>query len=191
MWIDVDETVVGDDILIESLKFKPFETQYLYDQGKMTAGFVQDPLRTAGWRILFTVSLISLAFLTTLYFWTRTVNICKLRLSQSGALENLGMTKNSINLIQWVESTTVLFIGSLFGLWIGGFIGQLIMPVLGKNENGQTIMPPFQFVYSWGPVLFLIVVLVIFCALSLVVAHRFYARYSPAETLRSSSEIQH
>ena len=191
MWIDVDETVIGDDISIDSLKFKPFETQYLYDQGKMTAGFVQDPLRTAGWRILFTVSLISLAFLTTLYFWTRTVNICKLRLSQAGVLENLGMTKISINLIQWVESTTVLFIGSLFGLWIGGFIGQLIMPVLGKNENGHTIMPPFQFVYSWGPVLVLIAVLIIFCALSLVVAHRFYARYSPAETLRSSSEIQH
>ena len=191
MWIDVDETEIRDDIPINSLKYKPFETQYLYDQGQMTAGFAQDPLRTAGWRILFTVSLISLAFLTTLYFWTRTVNICKLRLSQSGALENLGMTKKSINLIQWVESITVLLIGSLFGLWIGGFIGQLIMPVLGKHENGQTIMPPFQFVYSWGPVLVLIVFLVVFCSLSLVVAHRFYARYSPAETLRSSSEIQH
>ena len=191
MWIDVEETEISDDVSIDSLKHKPFEAQYLYDQAQMTAGFVQDPLRTAGWRILFTVSLIALAFLTTLYFWTRTVNICKLRLSQSGVLENLGMTKNSINLIQWVESTTVLLIGSLFGLWIGGLIGQLIMPVLGKNEDGQAVVPPFQFIYSWGPVLALIAVLAILCALSLVFAHRFYARYSPAETLRSSSEIQH
>jgi hypothetical protein len=191
IWIDIDETKMPKNISANYLKNKPFKSQYLYDQSQMIARFTQDPLTSAGWMMLFTVSLIALSLLTTLYFWTRTVNICKLRLNQSGALENLGMTRRSINLIQWVESTLVLILGSLIGLWLGGFIGQLIMPILGQSEDGNGVVPPYLFVYSWSPVLIFITTLSVLCSSSLIVAHRFYAKYSPAETLRSSTEIQH
>ena len=191
VWVNVDPTNTGAVAGIDSLKQKPYKSQYIYDRTQLMARFIQDPLRTAGWRMLFTVSFLALFLLTTLYFWTRTVSICRTRLNQSAALENLGMTRKSINSIQWIESGIVVAVGVIVGLWLGGIIGQTIMPILGQTGLGYEILPPYQFVYSWKPVITLLCLLSLFCGMSLVAAHKFYARYSPAETLRSVSEIDH
>ena len=191
VWISVDPTNPGDVSDISSLKQKPYKSQYIYDRMQLMARFIQDPLRTAGWRILFTVSFLALFLLTILYFWTRIVSICRTRLNQSAALENLGMTRKSINSIQWIESGIIMVVGVIVGLWLGGVIGQMIMPILGQTGHGYEILPPYQFVYSWKPVITLICLLTLFCGMSLVAAHWFYGRYNPAETLRSASDIDH
>lgn len=191
VWINVDPINSGDVKDISSLKQKPYKSQYVYDRTQLMARFIQDPLRTSGWRILFTVSFLALFLLTTLYFWTRIVSICRTRLNQSAALENLGMTRKSINSIQWIESGIILVVGVIVGLWLGGVIGQMIMPILGQTGHGYEILPPYRFVYSWKPVAMLVCLLTLFCGMSLVAAHWFYGRYNPAETLRSVSDIDH
>ena len=53
----------------------------------------------------------------------------------------------------WLEQALVIGAGMALGTWMGGRLGEIIVPFLGHDEWGGRVIPPFVMVIDWGTLL--------------------------------------
>ena len=52
-----------------------------------------------------------------------------------------------------MEQALVIAVGMALGTWMGGGLGATIMPLLGHDDKGAQVLPPFAIDVGWGNLL--------------------------------------
>ena len=74
----------------------------------------------------------------------------------------MGFSTKQLMSMLWLEQVLVIGTGMALGTWMGGKLGETIMPFLGHDDFGSQVMPPFVMDVSWFSLL------VTYAAMSLV-----------------------
>ena len=77
----------------------------------------------------------------------------KQRLLQFALMRTVGTSVWQLISMVWLEQILILGLGIGIGSWIGGRIGSLIMPLLGHDDWGDKVIPPFVAEMDWMPLI--------------------------------------
>ena len=153
IWISVDDSVDenGWMDIVESLEIDaPFPHGGILDAREVLAESSEDPLVRAGWRALLMIAFGSVFLLTTVGFISHSYLSYRERETQFALLRTIGLSRNQLMLLTWVEHASIIVVGMLIGTWMGGRLGMAIMPFLGSDEVGTELLPPLVMNVDWS-----------------------------------------
>ena len=153
IWISVDDSVDenGWMDIVESLEVDaPFPHGAILDAREVLAESSEDPLVRAGWRALLMIAFGSVFLLTTIGFISHSYLSYRERETQFALLRTIGLSRNQLMLVTWVEHMSIIGVGMLIGTWMGGRLGMAIMPFLGSDEVGTELLPPLVMNVDWS-----------------------------------------
>ena len=153
IWISVDDSVDenGWMDIVESLEVDaPFPHGAILNAREVLAESSEDPLVRAGWRALLMIAFGSVFLLTTIGFISHSYLSYRERETQFALLRTIGLSRNQLMLLTWVEHASIIVVGMLIGTWMGGRLGMAIMPFLGSDEVGTELLPPLVMNVDWS-----------------------------------------
>ena len=185
MWLRTDLT--GDDraALIERFKNgRPFQIGRAIDVETDLAVARIDPLVLAGWRALLLIAFGAILVLSSLGFLVHAYISFRNRELQFALMRTMGFSTRQLVSLMWLEQALVIAVGMALGTWMGGRLGETVMPFLSHDERGGQALPPFVIEVGWQNLLVTYVAMgVIFTAIILGVIW-FIRRMSLSRVLR-------
>ena len=185
MWLRTD--AVGDEretLLEEFRQGSPFQAGRVIDTVEDLAVAQIDPLVLAGWRALLLIAFGAILVLSSLGFLVHAYISFRNRELQFALMRTMGFTTRQLVSLMWLEQALVIAVGMALGTWMGGRLGETVMPFLGHDERGGQVLPPFVIEVGWQNLLVTYVAMgVIFTAIILGVIW-FIRRMSLSRVLR-------
>ncbi len=155
MWLATDFTGRERADLVERLSHEgPFPVGDVIDAEANLAVAKIDPLVLAGWRALLLIAFGSILVLSSLGFLVHAYVSFRDREIQFALMRTMGFTTRQLVSLMWVEQALVIAVGMALGTWMGGRLGTTIMPLLGHDDKGGQVLPPFVTDVGWGNLLF-------------------------------------
>jgi len=144
IWISTKGSSEGNEELIEALSDgQPYSHRVIIDRKSELERSKLDPLVQAGWKVLLFIAFFSILILSSLGFLVHSYVSFRSRESQFGLMRTLGFSMRQLIVLVWVEQALVIIAGMLIGTWMGGRLGQIIMPFLAHDDKGAEVIPPF------------------------------------------------
>ena len=185
MWLRTDLT--GDEraALIERFGTGyPFRIARAIDTEADLAVAQIDPLVLAGWRALLLIAFGAILVLSSLGFLVHAYISFRNRELQFALMRTMGFSTRQLVSLMWLEQALVIAVGMALGTWMGGRLGETIMPFLGHDDRGGQVLPPFVIEVGWQNLLATYVAMgVIFTAIIIGVIW-FIRRMSLSRALR-------
>ena len=155
MWLATNVTGEERADLIERFnRGDPFPTGDVMDtKANLTVAEV-DPLVLAGWRALLLIAFGSILVLSSLGFLVHAYISFRNRELQFALMRTMGFTTRQLVSLMWLEQALVIAVGMALGTWMGGGLGATIMPLLGHDDKGAQVLPPFAIDVGWSNLLF-------------------------------------
>ena len=185
MWLATNVTGEERADLIERLNLSgPFPTGDVVDTEANLAVAEIDPLVMAGWRALLLIAFGSILVLSSLGFLVHAYISFRNRELQFALMRTMGFTMRQLVSLMWLEQALVIAVGMALGTWMGGRLGTTIMPLLGHDDKGAQVLPPFAIDVGWSNLLVTYLAMaLIFTAITLGVIW-FIRRMSLSRVLR-------
>ena len=109
-----------------------------------------DPLVEAGWRALLFIAFSAVLVLSCIGFLVHAYVSYRNRQLQFALLRTVGFSIRQLITMVWLEQAVVIAAGLALGTWMGGRLGETIMPFLGHDDWGGQVLPPFTMQVNWG-----------------------------------------
>ena len=155
MWLATDFTGKERADLVERLSLEgPFTVSDVIDAEAKLAVAKIDPLVLAGWRALLLIAFGSILVLSGLGFLVHAYVSFRDRELQFALMRTMGFTTRQLVSLMWLEQALVIAVGMALGTWMGGRLGTIIMPLLGHDDKGGQVLPPFAIDVGWSNLLF-------------------------------------
>ena len=129
---------------------QPFPTREVLDRVQVLADSKVDPLVDAGWRALLFVAFAAVLILSGLGFMVHAYVSFKSREIQFALMRTVGFSMSQLTTLVLLEQVLVIGAGLALGTWMGGRLGETMMPFLGNNDQGARVLPPFVVDINWG-----------------------------------------
>ena len=144
----------GDrELLREQLRGEPFEGSQIHDLEQNMAQSQADPLVEAGWRALLFMAFAAVLILSCMGFLVHAYVSFRSRALQFALLRTVGLSGRQLLSLVWLEQILVIVAGLALGSWMGGRLGETVMPFLGHDDQGAQVLPPFQLDINWTTLL--------------------------------------
>lgn len=130
-----------------------YSTSRIHDRAALLEASSVDPLVKAGWRALLFLAFGSVLILSCIGFLAHAYLSFRNRQLQFALLRTIGLSMKQLALMVWLEQTLVVTAGVGLGLWMGGRLGETIMPFLGHDDWGYEVMPPYAMEVNWNALL--------------------------------------
>ena len=154
MWLATNVTGEERADLIERFnRGDPFPTGDVMDTKANLAVAQVDPLVLAGWRALLLIAFGSILVLSSLGFLVHAYTSFRGRELQFALMRTMGFTTRQLVSLMWLEQALVIAVGMALGTWMGGGLGATIMPLLGHDDKGAQVLPPFAIDVGWSNLL--------------------------------------
>ena len=153
IWVSTGQLGDSRRLLIERLDDLDGINSVVYDRVDQLTETRIDPLINAGWKSLLFVSFFSVLLLSCVGVVIHAFVSYKQRLLQFALMRTVGTSVWQLISMVWLEQILILGLGIGIGSWIGGRIGSLIMPLLGHDDWGDKVIPPFVPEMDWMPLL--------------------------------------
>ena len=153
IWISLEDSVDDNGWMdiVESIDLNaPFPHGPILDAREVLTEASEDPLVRAGWRALLMIAFGSVFLLTTIGFISHSYLSYRERENQFALLRIIGLSRNQLMLVTWVEHMSIIGIGMLIGTWMGERLGIVMMPFLGSDEVGTELLPPLIINIDWS-----------------------------------------
>ena len=185
MWLATDLTGKEHADLVERISLEgPFTAGDVIDAEANLAVAKIDPLVLAGWRALLLIAFGSILVLSGLGFLVHAYVSFRDRELQFALMRTMGFTMRQLVSLMWLEQALVIVVGMALGTWMGGRLGTTIMPLLGHDDRGGQVLPPFAIDVGWSNLLLTYLAMaIIFTAIILGVIW-FIQRMSLSRVLR-------
>ena len=185
MWLATDFTGKEHADLVERISLEgPFTAGDVVDAEANLAVAKIDPLVLAGWRALLLIAFGSILVLSGLGFLVHAYVSFRDRELQFALMRTMGFTMRQLVSLMWLEQALVIVVGMALGTWMGGRLGTTIMPLLGHDDRGGQVLPPFAIDVGWSNLLLTYLAMaIIFTAIILGVIW-FIQRMSLSRVLR-------
>ena len=154
MWLATEFTGKERADLVERLGLPdPFPAGGVVDTQANLAVAKIDPLVLAGWRALLLIAFGSILVLSSLGFLVHAYISFRNRELQFALMRTMGFTTRQLVSLMWLEQALVIAVGMALGTWMGGRLGATIMPLLGHDDKGAQVLPPFAIDVGWSNLL--------------------------------------
>ena len=154
MWIATNVTGEERSDLVERLSAGDlFPAGGVIDTEANLADAKIDPLVLAGWRALLLIAFGSILVLSSLGFLVHAYISFRNRELQFALMRTMGFTTRQLVSLMWLEQALVIAVGMALGTWMGGRLGTTIMPLLGHDDKGGQVLPPFAIDVGWSNLL--------------------------------------
>ena len=151
VWITTDAS--GDERrrLVHRLQDDlPFPSRAVHDRAEILAASQVDPLVDAGWRALLFIAFAAVLVLSAIGFLVHAYVSFRNREVQFALMRTIGFSMRQLVMLVWLEQALVIAAGMALGTWMGGRLGETIMPFLGHDDRGAQILPPFELQVNWA-----------------------------------------
>jgi hypothetical protein len=128
---------------------QPFPNRVVHDRAEVLAGSQVDPLVDAGWRALLFIAFSTVLVLSAIGFLVHAYVSFRNREVQFALMRTIGFSMGQLVTLVWLEQALVVAAGMALGTWMGGRLGETIMPFLAHDERGAEILPPFALQVDW------------------------------------------
>ena len=185
MWLRTDvEGEERTELIEEFRQGNPFQIGRVIDTVEDLADAQIDPLVLAGWRALLLIAFGAILVLSSLGFLVHAYISFRNRERQFALMRTMGFTTRQLVSLMWLEQALVILVGVALGTWMGGRLGETIMPFLGHDDRGGRVLPPFVIEVGWQNLLITYVAMgMIFTAIIIGVIV-FIRRMSLSQVLR-------
>ena len=153
IWLSTDLEDGDRERLIETLAEVPFSSSMLHDRVEALADSQVDPLVKAGWRALLFIAFSAVLVLSILGFLLHAYVSLSSREVQFALMRTIGVSMRQLITLVWLEQVLVIVVGLALGTWMGGRLGEIIMPFLSHDDRGNEVLPPFILEVNWGTLL--------------------------------------
>ncbi len=153
-------------------------------QDDVSAGREQDPLTTAGWQGILTMSFGAILLLSAVGFVVYSYLSAQGRRLEFAILRTLGLTRMQVAGVVAFEQAIVVGVGMLAGSLVGSRLGPLLISYLGITESGEDVVPPYQGVTDYFTLLATYGTLVAVFAAATVLIIALYSRLAIHRVLR-------
>ena len=113
-----------------------------------------DPLALAGWRALLLIAFGAILILSALGFLVHAYTSFRNRELQFALMRTMGFSTRQLVSLMWLEQALVIAAGMALGTWMGGRLGEAVMPFLGHDDAGSQVLPPFAIEVVWQNLLY-------------------------------------
>ncbi|MCI0437507.1 MAG: ABC transporter permease [Chloroflexi bacterium] len=128
---------------------RPFSIRGVIDRNEMLAESQVDPLVKAGWRALLFMAFGAVLILSALGFLVHAYVSFRERQLQFALMRTIGFSLRQLVALVWLEQALVIAAGMALGTWMGGRLGEIIMPFLAHDDTGGRVLPPFILQVNW------------------------------------------
>ena len=125
----------------------------VFDSARRLEESRADPLMEAGWRSLLIVAFSAVLILGCVGFPVHAYVSFRNRRLQFALLRTVGFSRRQLAMMVWSEQVLVIAAGLALGTWMGGRLGEAIMPFLGHDFWGGEAIPPFVVELDWDALL--------------------------------------
>ena len=150
MWLSTDDDGFDRTRLVERLEGdKPFSNHAVRDRERALAASQVDPLVEAGWNALLFIAFAAVFILSGLGFLVHAYVSFRNRQVQFALMRTVGFSMKQLMTLVWLEQALVIVAGMALGTWMGGRLGEIIMPFLAHDDQGSQVLPPFTMEVNW------------------------------------------
>jgi hypothetical protein len=150
IWLQTETGGADRQRLVEWLEDdQPFPNRAVHDRAEILASSQVDPLVDAGWRALLFIAFAAVLVLSAIGFLVHAYVSFRNREVQFALMRTIGFSVRQLITLVWLEQALVIAAGMALGTWMGGRLGETIMPFLGHDERGAEILPPFVLQVNW------------------------------------------
>ena len=156
IWISTDDSIEKSERikLMGSLKEDgPFSYGNILDKQEALSLITIDPLVRAGWRSLLLISFGSILILSAIGFVSHSYFSFREREAQFALLRTIGLSKNQLMSLMWVEHLSVVVLGMIIGTLMGERLGTVLIPFMGSDDIGISVLPPLVMQVNWSGLL--------------------------------------
>ena len=184
VWLKAELTGAERTLLKETLEEVPFNASEIHDLEEGFAESQVDPLVKAGWRALLFIAFGAVLVLSCTGFLVHAYVGFRNRAQQFALLRTVGLSGRQLVSLVLMEQVLVIAAGLALGSWIGGRLGEAVMPFLGNDERGEQVLPPFVLEVNWGTLLTTYLAMGVVFAIIIVGVMLFIRRISLQRILR-------
>ena len=128
---------------------EPFGAREIHDRQEALAESRVDPLVDAGWRALLFIAFASVLILSALGFMAHAYVSFRSREIEFALMRTVGFSMGQLTTLALLEQALVIGAGLALGFWIGGRLGESILPFLAHDDRGAQALPPFVVDVNW------------------------------------------
>lgn len=128
---------------------RPFVSRTIHDRVQELEASQVDPLVDAGWKALLFMAFSAVFILSGLGFLVHAYVSFKSREVQFALMRTIGFTMKQLITLVFLEQVLVIGVGLALGTWMGGRLGETMMPFLSHDDLGVQILPPFAIEINW------------------------------------------
>jgi ABC-type antimicrobial peptide transport system permease subunit len=185
IWISTTADPVQRAALVELLSSDvPFTHREVIDRVEVLAASQVDPLVAAGWRSLLFIAFGAVLTLSCLGFLVHAYVSFRNREMEFALMRTIGFSLRQLTTLVWLEQVLVIAAGLGLGTWMGGRLGEIIIPFLAHDDRGSQVLPPFVLEVNWVTLGLTYGVMVVVFALIIAVMITFIRRISLQRVLR-------
>ena len=108
-----------------------------------------DPLIAAGWSGILAIAFGAVLLLSSIGFLVYSYLTAQQRGLEFAILRTLGFSRLQVIGVVLLEQLLVIVTGIGLGTLVGLQVGRQMMDLLGTNERGEIVLPPFLLDISW------------------------------------------
>ena len=164
---------------LEDVGFNPID-----DRAERMGRSKADPLMKAGWEALLFMTFSAVLALSCLGFLLHAYVSFRNRRLQFAMVRTVGFSTRQLATMVWMEQMLVIAVGLALGSWMGGRLGATIMPLLGHDDSGYQVVPPFVMEVNWGALLLTYAAIFVLLAMISLGLIRLITRVSLQRVLR-------
>ena len=154
LWLSTTATgPQREELLLALENVDAYSSESIHDRAELEAQSEVDPLVQAGWRALLFIAFSAVLILSCLGFLVHAYVSFRSRQLQFALLRTVGFSMRQLITMVWLEQALVIGAGMALGTWMGGRLGETIMPFLSHDDLGVEIVPPFIMQINWGALL--------------------------------------
>ena len=114
------------------------------------AALEQDPLITAGWRVMVVATILIILFTAGLGYIVYLQAFTSRSIGEMGALRSLGLSSKQTAGLIGLEHLLVVFIGLGVGTWAGFQMSRMMVSAVTITDSGGRVLPPFVLNTDWA-----------------------------------------
>ena len=150
IWLSTNGDAADRARLMETLEDSPpFQSRRVYDREAALAESRVDPLIDAGWRALLFIAFAAVLTLSGIGFIVHAYVSFKSREAQFALMRTMGFSMGQLTTLAILEQALIICAGLALGTWMGGRLGETMMPFLAHDERGARALPPFVMDVDW------------------------------------------
>ena len=153
LWISTPADGGTDGLARILSNVRGFSYGEMQDRSALLEGSRIDPLVEAGWKALLFIAFSAVLLLSSMGFLVHAYVSFRNRRLQYALLRTVGASMRQLMTMVWLEQTLVVVAGLALGTWLGGRLGDIILPFLAHDDFGGRVMPPYRMEVSWEALL--------------------------------------